>query len=147
MRIVLVHPQIPQNCGNVVRLCAATGCSLVLVRPLGFSITDSRLKRAGLDYWLGVDVLILESVDELIEQMPEQVFFFSSKAEKSYWQVSYPEDCWLIFGSEVSGLPDPLHQLYQDKFVTIPMVGGCRCLNLANSCAIGVYEAIRQRTI
>lgn len=145
MRLILVHPQIPQNAGNVVRLCAATGASLTLVRPLGFAVTDRRLKRAGLDYWLGVDVEIVDQLEPLLEESTTPFYFFSSRATRCYSQVQYAADSWLIFGSETDGLPREWLTKWPERLVTIPMRQGCRCLNLANSCAIALYEAERQQ--
>lgn len=141
MKIVLYQPQIPQNTGNIVRTCAATGSGLVLVRPLGFSTNSRWLKRAGLDYWDGVPI---EEIDDIESVLTGSFFFFSSKATKFYTEAEYTPNSLLIFGSETSGLPDFLKEKYPDRFYTIPMVEGTRCLNLANSAAIVVYEGLRQ---
>lgn len=145
MKIVLFQPQIPQNAGNVVRTCAVTGCDLIMVRPLGFSVTSRWLKRAGLDYWEGVNVTFIDNLEELIESSEKRCFFFSSKADRHYTSVSYDENSLLIFGSETEGLPASLHEKYPDHFVRIPMTPNNRCLNLATSVGIGVYEALRQQ--
>ncbi|MCB1213053.1 MAG: tRNA (cytidine(34)-2'-O)-methyltransferase [Chlamydiia bacterium] len=142
MKVVLVSPQIPQNCGNIVRTCAVTGCGLILIRPLGFRTSDRLLKRAGLDYWEGVDVEIIDSLEELLESQSE-FYFFSSHAHQSYDQVSYSGNVHLVFGSETTGLPQELHDKYPDRFLRIPMRSGRRCLNLATSVGIGVYAAWR----
>ena len=139
MKVVLVHPEIPQNTGNIARTCAATNTGLVLVRPLGFSLSDRQMKRAGLDYWKSVS---LEVVDELHLEQP--FFFFSSKAKRVYTEASYPKNSLLIFGSETSGLPAEFWEKYPDHFYRIPMVEGERCLNLSSSAAIVLYEALRQ---
>lgn len=145
MKVVLFQPQIPQNTGNVVRTCAVTGCDLMLVGPLGFSITDRWLKRAGLDYWEGVSVEVVDNLESLLENTKNNFFFFSSKTNQSYTDCKYGPDDWLIFGSETSGLPDAYLQKWPDRFVTIPMKPQVRCLNLATSVGIGVYEAWRQQ--
>lgn len=145
MKIILFSPQIPQNTGNIVRTCAVTGSSLVLVRPLGFSVNDRWLKRAGLDYWEGVQVDIVDDLEALLSQAPANVYLFSSKAKKIYSDVSYQQEDWLVFGSETSGLPDSIVNRWENSCVTIPMKPGVRCLNLATSVGIGLYEACRQQ--
>ena len=140
MKIILFEPKIPPNTGNIVRTCKVTGCDLVLVNP-GFETNNRMLKRAGLDYWEGVDVTI---VNELEPFLHDDFYFFSSKTTQSFTDVSYSSDCSLIFGSEVEGLPDWLHREYPEKLIRIPMIDGVRCLNLATSVGIGVYEAWRQ---
>ncbi len=142
MKVVLYQPQIPQNTGNIVRTCAAAGAGLVLVRPLGFSTSSRHLKRAGLDYWEGVHV---EEIDDCPAYLGKQpVFFFSSKADKIYTEASYPADACLVFGSETSGLPDAFRILWPDRFFKIPMTPNTRCLNLACSVGIVLFEALRQ---
>lgn len=145
MKIILFQPQIPQNAGNVVRTCAVTGCDLVMVHPLGFSTQDRWLKRAGLDYWEGVNVSFLDDLEAYLEQETHPFFFFSSKATALYTSVSYTEDSALIFGSETSGLPEVFFRRWPERFVKLPMKPGVRCLNLATSVGIGVYEAWRQQ--
>lgn len=145
MKIVLFQPQIPQNCGNIVRTCAVTGCQLVLVRPLGFSVSDRWLKRAGLDYWEGVDVTLIDDLESLLESSPGGIHFLSSKASQRYSDVAYGPNDLLIFGSETSGLPEYFWDRWQKHFSTIPMIEGQRCLNLATSVGIVVYEAWRQQ--
>ena len=146
MKVVLFHPQIPGNCGNIVRTCAVTGSGLILVRPLGFSISNRWLKRAGLDYWLGVDVEVADSLEAALNSCKGTAYFLSSKVKKRYSDVQYGPDDWLIFGSETTGLPGELSESYPDQFLTIPMQPGQRCLNLATSVGIVVYEAWRQRS-
>ncbi len=141
MKIVLVAPQIPQNTGNVVRTCAVTGSNLLLVEPIGFSTSDRMLKRAGLDYWEGVTVEKTGDLIGLLEATNAPFFFFSSKGKRSYHQVEYTKDSWLIFGSETTGLPQELWERWPDRFVTLPMVKGARCLNLASTVAVANYEA------
>jgi tRNA (cytidine/uridine-2'-O-)-methyltransferase len=145
MKVILYQPQIPQNTGNVVRTCAVTGCGLILVTPLGFSVNDRWLKRAGLDYWEGVQVDLIDSLEVYLEQTTSNFYFFSSKAQQSYSQVKYQKDDLLIFGSETSGLPKELTDKYPERCVTIPMISGVRCLNLATSVGIGVYGAWQQQ--
>lgn len=145
MTIVLYQPQIPQNTGNIVRTCAVTGYRLILVRPLGFSITDRWLKRAGLDYWEGVDVQVIESLEELLEHTSQPFHFFTSKTKTLYTEKVYSPEDLLIFGSETSGLPADLLARWPERCVTIPMQPGVRCLNLATSVGIGVYESWRQQ--
>lgn len=139
---MLYQPLIPQNTGNVVRTCKVTGCKLVLVKP-GFSTSDRMLKRAGLDYWDGVDVQVKEDLEEVLRGHAGPKYFFTSKARQLYSDVQYEEDSMLVFGSETTGLPEDVHERYRESMVTLPMVEG-RCLNLATSVGIGVYEAWRQ---
>jgi tRNA (cytidine/uridine-2'-O-)-methyltransferase len=143
-KIVLYQPQIPQNTGNIVRTCSVTGSDLVLVEPLGFSVTNRWLKRAGLDYWEGVNVSRIDDLEKFIEESNCPFFFFSSKATRLYTEVSYTEEALLIFGSETTGLPSSIHERWPDHFVKIPMKPDVRCLNLATSVGIGVYELCRQ---
>lgn len=145
MEVVLVQPEIPQNAGNVVRTCAVTGCKLTLVRPLGFLVSDKRLRRAGLDYWEGVDVRFVDDIMAHLESVPGNFYFFSSKAHRSYCDVAYSAQDTFVFGSETKGLPDVLWQRYPEKFVTIPMQEGARCLNLATTVGVAVFEARRQQ--
>jgi tRNA (cytidine/uridine-2'-O-)-methyltransferase len=144
MKIILFQPQIPQNTGNIVRTCACTGTELILVRPLGFSINDRWLKRAGLDYWDNVSMEIIDDLESYLKQSSSRFFFFSSKAKALYTQVNYQKEDMLVFGSETAGLPPHFFDLWPDRFVKIPMVSEVRCLNLATSVGIGLYEAIRQ---
>lgn len=145
MKVVLYQPQIPQNTGNIVRTCAVTGCELVLVRPLGFSTSDRWLKRAGLDYWEGVTMAFIDDLEAFLEEQTSPFFFFSSKATRIYSEAIYPQDSILIFGSETSGLPPHILARWPDSAVTLPMLPEARCLNLATSVGIGVYEAWRQQ--
>ena len=146
MHIVLVEPEIPGNTGNIARLCAATGAHLHLVRPLGFSVDDIYLKRAGLDYWYLVDIHYYDSVYEVLEKYPNNPrFLLTTKTTKSYASVQYTEDSLLIFGRETKGLPEEFRQKYAADCVRIPMIGEARSLNLSNSVAIVLYEALRQQ--
>lgn len=144
MRIILYQPQIPQNTGNIVRTCSVTGFSLGLVTPLGFSISDRWLKRAGLDYWENVQVTLIDDLQSYLAKADGNVYLFSSKANRRYTDVHYNTNDWLIFGSETSGLPSWLLETYSNNCLTLPMQEGSRCLNLATSVGIAVYEACRQ---
>lgn len=145
MKIILFQPQIPQNTGNIVRTCSVTGSSLMLVRPLGFSVTDRWLKRAGLDYWEGVDVSFIDNLEQYLENTTQNFYLFSSKAKQKYSDIAYEPQDMLIFGSETTGLPPHFTEKWPDRFATIPMVSGARCLNLATSVGIVLYEALRQQ--
>lgn len=145
MHIVLVEPEIPQNTGNIARLCAANNFKLHLVRPLGFSTDDKTLKRAGLDYWHLIEVYYHNSIQEVIELYKDLDFYFlTTKVEQSYTQVKYSENCVLVFGKETKGLPESLLASYPDNCVRIPMRAEARSLNLSNAVAIVSYEALRQ---
>ena len=143
--IVLVEPEIPQNTGNIVRTCAATGCKLHLVRPLGFEVSDKYLKRAGLDYWHFVDISFYDNIGELFAKFPEGRFwFYSTKAAKTHSDVQYREGDFLVFGKETKGLPEELLAKRYDEAVRIPMIGEIRSVNLSNAVAVAVYEGWRQ---
>ncbi len=144
MKVILFQPQIPQNTGNIVRTCHVTGASLVLVRPLGFSVSNRWLKRAGLDYWEGVDVAFIDDLEAYLETAPANFYLFSSKAKKRYCDEHYSSEDWLIFGSETTGLPSSLMEKYADRCLTLPMQPEARCLNLATTVGIALYEAWRQ---
>lgn len=144
MKIVLFQPQIPQNTGNIVRTCSVTGASLTLVRPLGFSTASRHLKRAGLDYWNDVAITEIDDLDELLSSSSAPFFFFSSKASQRYTDAPFSPDNLLIFGSETDGLPSFFHEKWPHLFYRIPMLPHTRCLNLASSVAVVLYEAIRQ---
>lgn len=145
LNIVLVEPEIPQNTGNIVRTCAATGSRLHLVRPLGFEVTDKHLKRAGLDYWYLADITYYDSFAEVLDKFRDSRFwYFSTKAAKTYSEVSYSDGDFLVFGKETKGLPEALLAAYYDACVRIPMIDESRSLNLGNSVCVGVYEALRQ---
>jgi len=143
MNIVLFEPEIPQNTGNIVRTCAVTGAKLFLVKPLGFSLANRFLKRAGLDYWDEVEINIIDDFPKFI-QNGGRFFFFSSKATPLYTEVAYKEDDFLVFGSESKGLPVEFWELWPENFYTIPKRETTRCLNLANAASIVLYEAWRQ---
>ena len=143
--IVLVEPEIPQNTGNIARTCAATGARLHLVKPLGFTIDDKSLKRAGLDYWHLLDVTVYENVDEFFLKNPDgNKWYLTTKGAKRYDQASFCDGDYFIFGKETKGLPEELLHDNYDHALRIPMIADARSLNLSNSVAIVVYEAIRQ---
>lgn len=145
LNIVLVEPRIPQNVGNIARTCAATGARLHLVEPLGFSVDDKKLKRAGLDYWHYLDITYYKDTDDFFLKNPDAVCrYYTTKAQKGYTEAAYPDGVYLIFGREDAGLPEELLMRHPDECVRIPMRGGLRSLNLSNSVAIGVYETLRQ---
>lgn len=144
MKVILYQPQIPQNTGNIVRTCSVTGCELLLVEPLGYSLSSRHLKRAGLDYWEGVSVEKCRDLESYLDQTEAPFYFLSSHAEKSFTEVEYTPDTMLIFGSETEGLPDLYREKWPDKFIRIPMIRGARCLNLATSVGIAVYEGVKK---
>lgn len=147
MHIVLVQPEIPQNTGNIARTCAATGCMLHLIKPLGFSLDDRYLKRAGLDYWHMMAYRVYEHFDELLCAYPDAVLhFLTTKAPRSYTEARYGADDFLVFGCETRGLPESLLSRAYERCVRIPMVPGARSLNLSNAVAIVTYEALRQQS-
>ena len=139
MHIVLYQPEIPQNTGNIARTCAATGSMLHLIKPLGFSLEDKYLKRAGLDYWKMMEYRVYENFEQLMQAWPD------AKAPRGYTETSYGRDDFLVFGCETRGLPESLLARVYDRCVRIPMVPGARSLNLSNSVAIVLYEALRQQ--
>ena len=146
INIVLIEPLIHANTGNVARTCAVTGAALHLVKPLGFSIDDRHLKRAGLDYWDKLDITIYENKDEFFEiNKDESFYYFSKKGKRSFSEIEYPERAFIVFGREDVGLPDELLEKNEDRCVRIPMVSDVRCLNLSNSVAVAVYEIARQK--
>ena len=145
LNIVLVEPEIPQNCGNIARTCAATGCALHLIRPLGFDISEKAVKRAGLDYWHLVDVYDYENLQDFFSRNNvQQMWCLSTKAPKSYTQADFQDGCYLFFGKETRGLPEDFLEAHRDSCIRLPMRQEARSLNLSNSVAITVYEALRQ---
>ncbi len=145
LNIVLVEPEIPQNCGNIARTCAATGSRLHLVRPLGFDISDRAVKRAGLDYWPMVDLHVYDDLDSLFAQNTvADLWLITTKGPRDYTQADFGSDCWLFFGKETAGLPQAFRERFRDRCIRLPMVDGARSLNLSNSAAILTYEALRQ---
>ena len=147
LHIVLVEPEIPQNCGNVARTCAATGSQLHLIRPLGFDISEKAVRRAGLDYWNLVEVFDYENLEDFFRRRPEaerDLWLTTTKAPRSYQEARFTADSWLFFGKETAGLPPDFREAFRERCVRLPMVDEARSLNLANSVAVLVYEALRQ---
>ncbi len=146
MKVLLFEPDIPVNTGNIARTCVAAGATLVLKRPLGFSLSDRQMKRAGLDYWEHLNLELIDNLDHYLAKELEnpgcRCYFFSSKATRSYTEISFQKDDILIFGSETKGLPDHFFKTYPEKFYTIPMDPAARCLNLSNCAAIILYHAL-----
>ncbi len=146
INIVLHEPEIPQNTGNIARTCAATGASLHLIRPLGFTIDDKKLKRAGLDYWHLLDITYYDGLDDFYAKNPDaKVFYFSTKSQHVYTDVTYPDQVYIMFGKETKGLPESLLQANPETCVRLPMREGLRSLNLSNTVAVAVYEILRQK--
>jgi tRNA (cytidine/uridine-2'-O-)-methyltransferase len=145
LHVALIQPQIPPNTGNIARLCAATDTSLHLIEPLGFTINDSTLRRAGLDYWDAVDLWIHPDWFAFRDAMDRgRCLYFSAKAHQSYWEAPYQPNSCLVFGSETEGMPQRILEKHPERCFTIPMYGPVRSLNLANAVSIVLYEAIRQ---
>ena len=144
INIVMVEPEIPQNTGNIARTCAATGARLHIVKPMGFNIDDKKLKRAGLDYWHYLDITYYDGLEDFFSKNDGAFFYFTTKGRKAHSEVSYPDNCYLLFGKETKGLPEELLIKNPERCVRIPMQGEIRSLNLSNSVAIAVYEVLRQ---
>ena len=145
LNIVLVEPEIPQNCGNIARTCAATGSVLHLIKPLGFDISEKAVKRAGLDYWNLVDVRVYENLEDFFSRNEvRQMWCLSTKAPRYYTEAAYEDGCYLLFGKETKGLPEPFLEAHRGSCVRIPMRQEARSLNLSNAVAITVFEALRQ---
>lgn len=147
INIVLFEPEIPQNTGNIARTCAATASELHLVSPLGYSIDEKHVKRAGLDYWDAVDIFQYDDIASFMSQHgSENLLFFSTKARTCFTEIDYQkkDDVWLVFGKESAGIPEEILKDNSDRCVRIPMINDTRSLNLSNSVAIAVYEVLRQ---
>ncbi len=144
VNIVLVEPQIPQNTGNIARTCAATGARLHLVRPMGFEPDDAKLKRAGLDYWHLLDITYYDNLDDFYSRNEGEFLYFSTKAARRYDEAEYPDGVYIVFGREDAGLPVSLLERNYERCVRLPMSEGARSLNLSNTVAIAVYEALRR---
>lgn len=145
INIVLHEPEIPQNTGNIARTCAATGAALHIIKPMGFTIDDKKLKRAGLDYWDKLDITYYENLDDFFARNPDaEPFYFTTKAPRAYTEIRYPLKSYIMFGKESKGLPEELLIENQSHCVRIPMRDTLRSLNLSNSVAIAVYEILRQ---
>lgn len=145
LNIVLVEPEIPANTGNIARTCAVTGAQLHLVEPLGFSISDKQVRRAGLDYWPHLNVIVHKSLDDFFENTNGIYYYCSTKARRYYHEAAFEDDCYLLFGKETKGLPEHLIFDNPEQAIKIPMKNGLRSLNLSNSVSIIVYEALRQQ--
>ena len=147
LNIVLVEPEIPQNCGNIARTCAATGARLHLIRPLGFDISEKAVRRAGLDYWSLVDVRDYENPEDFFAKNDvRQMWCLSTKAPRCYTEARFEDECYLFFGKETKGLPEEFLKEHEDACIRLPMIAEARSLNLSNSVAITVYEALRQQS-
>ena len=145
LNIVLVEPEIPQNCGNIARTCAATGCTLHLVRPLGFDISEKAVRRAGLDYWHMVEVRDYDNLaDFFAKNEVKHMWCLSTKAPRSYTEAAFQDEDYLFFGKETKGLPEDFLAEHRDSCIRIPMRSEARSLNLSNAVAITVFEALRQ---
>lgn len=143
--IVLFEPEIPQNTGNIARLCACTGANLFLIGKLGFSLSDKYTKRAGLDYWDSVNLEKVDSLEQLqSEHKGAKFYYLTTKTKKSFYNVDFKEGDFLVFGPETRGLPEKILEQNEETAITIPMLEGQRSLNLSNSVSIVLYEAIRQ---
>ena len=146
LNIVLLEPEIPQNTGNIARTCASSDARLHMIKPFGFTIDNAKLKRAGMDYWFHLEIFYYENLEEFFEKNPDCNFYlFSKKAKNRYTDVKYDDDVYLFFGRESCGLPEDLLNKYPDRCLRIPMKEGLRSLNQSNSCAIAVYEYLRQK--
>ena len=145
INIVLHEPEIPQNTGNIARTCAATGAALHIIKPMGFTIDDKKLKRAGLDYWDKLDITYYENAEDFFAKNADaKIYFFTTKAKHTYAEIDYPDNVYIMFGKESKGLPEELLYANPDSCVRIPMRDSLRSLNLSNSVAIAVYEIFRQ---
>lgn len=144
LNIVLVEPQIPQNTGNIARTCSVTGARLHIVKPMGFSVDDKKLKRAGLDYWHLLDITYYDSWADFAAKNPGRHYFFTTKGRRVYSDVAFEDNAFLVFGREDQGLPEELLKANPETCLRIPMRPNLRSLNLSNSVAVGVYEALRQ---
>ena len=146
MNIVLHEPEIPANTGNIGRTCVATGTALHLIKPLGFDISDKAARRAGMDYWKDLTLYVYEDFEDFISKNPDaRVYMATTKAKKAYTQMEYRENDFIMFGKESAGIPEEILVRYEDTSVRIPMIGEIRSLNLSNSVAIMLYEALRQQ--
>ena len=145
IHIVLHQPEIPQNPGNIGRTCVATGMRLHLIKPLGFSLDEKQLKRAGLDYWPNLDVTVYEDYEDFLARNPgAKIYYATTKGHRVYTQAQYEPDCYIMFGKESAGIPEEILREHEDTCVRIPMIGETRSLNLSNAVAIVAYEALRQ---
>ena len=145
MNIVLLEPEIPANNGNIGRTCVATGTKLHLIKPLGFSLDEKQLKRAGMDYWSKLDVSVYVNFEDFLAKNPEaHVYMATTKAKKTYVEAEFEPDCYIMFGKESAGIPEEILVEHKEDCIRIPMLDEIRSLNLSNSVAIVLYEALRQ---
>jgi tRNA (cytidine/uridine-2'-O-)-methyltransferase len=145
LNIVLHEPEIPANTGNIGRTCVAAGARLHLIEPLGFKINEKALKRAGLDYWDKLDVRVYDNFEDFLKKNPgAKIYMATTKAKHVYTEAAYEPDCYIMFGKESAGIPEEILVDYEETAVRIPMIGDIRSLNLGNSVAIVLYEALRQ---
>jgi len=146
MNIILHEPEIPANTGNIGRTCVATGTALHLIRPLGFDISDKAVRRAGMDYWKDLELYVYEDFNDFVSKNPNaRIYMATTKAKKAYTEVIYEENDFIMFGKESAGIPEEILIKYEDTSVRIPMISEIRSLNLSNSVAIMLYEALRQQ--
>lgn len=145
LNIVLHEPEIPMNTGNIGRTCVAAGARLHLIEPMGFRITQKEVKRAGLDYWDKLDVTVYDSYEDFLAKNPgAKIYMATTKARHTYTEVNYEPDCYIMFGKESAGIPEDILVEHEETSIRIPMIGDIRSLNLGNSVAIVLYEALRQ---
>jgi tRNA (cytidine/uridine-2'-O-)-methyltransferase len=145
LNIVLHEPEIHSNTGNIGRTCVATGVSLHLIKPLGFELDDKHLRRAGMDYWKEIDLHVYENYQDFLDKNPgAKIYYATTKAHKVYTDVKYPDDCFIMFGKESAGIPEEILRENEATAIRIPMLPDIRSLNLGNSVAIVLYEALRQ---
>ncbi len=145
MNIVLLEPEIPANTGNIGRTCVATGTKLHLIEPMGFRLSEKEIRRAGLDYWKDLDLTVYDSYEDFLQKNPgAKIYMATTKAQNAYTHVEYEPDCYIMFGKESAGIPEELLLANKENTVRIPMVGDIRSLNLGNSVAVILYEALRQ---
>ena len=145
MNVVLLEPEIPANTGNIGRTCVATGTKLHLIEPMGFRLSQKEIRRAGLDYWKDLDLAVYDSYQDFIEKNPNaKIYMATTKAQKAFTHVDYEPDCFIMFGKESAGIPEELLLANKENTIRIPMVGDIRSLNLGNSVAVVLYEALRQ---
>lgn len=145
MNIVLLEPEIPANTGNIGRTCVATGTKLHLIKPLGFSLSEKQLRRAGLDYWKDLELTVYENYEDFLSKNPNaKIYMATTKARQVYTHVKYEPDCFIMFGKESAGIPEELLLANGENTIRIPMIGDIRSLNLGNSVGIILYEALRQ---
>jgi tRNA (cytidine/uridine-2'-O-)-methyltransferase len=145
LKVALVRPEIPFNTGNIGRTCAAAGAQLHLIAPLGFSLSERRLKRAGLDYWEKLAPVVHDSLEAFLAALPldADILAFSAEGARTHWDAPYGADSWLIFGCESAGLPPELRERWRDRLFRVPMVPGARSLNLSTAAGVVLYEALR----